>query len=78
MWNLIRLIDRCLNCQIATSLKFPTEAREDAHCEFFLVLLDKVFLSNRVSHCRHASIRTLCERSFALARNRESARHIVR
>src|SRR3954466_15368460 len=32
---------------------------------FFLVLLDKVFLSSRVSHCRHASIRTLCERSFA-------------
>jgi hypothetical protein len=31
----------------------------------FLVLLDKVFLSSRVSHCRHASIRTLCERSFA-------------
>jgi hypothetical protein len=28
----------------------------------FLVLLDKVFLSGRVSHCRHASIRTLEER----------------
>jgi hypothetical protein len=28
----------------------------------FVFLLDKVFLSGRVSHCRHASIRTLEER----------------